>query len=99
MDTDGNKLAESRTYYGNVGDIRNSGVELSLQGALIRTKDIDWSIQMNLAHNKDKILKLPESKTTDFGGFIDGGIWYKEGGSIYNSFRAELMSREKPFIM
>ena len=81
--------AGSRGYYGNVGDIRNSGVELSLQGALIRTKDIDWSIQMNLAHNKDKILKLPESKTTDFGGFIDGGIWYKEGGSIYNSFRAE----------
>ena len=34
-------------------------------------------------------MKLPESKTTDFGGFIDGGIWYKEGGSIYNSFRAE----------
>ena len=81
--------AGSRGYYGNVGDIRNSGVELSLQGALIRTKDIDWSIQLNLAHNKDKILKLPESKTTDFGGFIDGGIWYKEGGSIYNSFRAE----------
>ena len=81
--------AGSRGYYDNIGDIRNSGVELSLQGTLIRTKDIDWSIQMNLAHNKDKILKLPESKTTDFGGFIDGGIWYKEGGSIYNSFRAE----------
>lgn len=81
--------AGSRGYYGNVGDIRNSGVELSLQGSLIHTKDIDWSIQLNLAHNKDKILKLPESKITELGGFVDGGIWYKEGGSIYNSFRAE----------
>lgn len=81
--------AGSRGYYGNIGDIRNSGVELSLQGNLIRTKNVDWSIQVNLAHNKDKILKLPKSKTTELGGFIDGGIWYKEGGSIYNAFRAE----------
>ena len=54
--------AGSRGYYGNVGDIRNMGVELALTGAIIRTKDIDWSVSANISHNKTKILKLPESK-------------------------------------
>lgn len=81
--------AGSRGYYGNVGDIRNSGIELSLQGSLIHTKDVDWSLNLNLSHNKDKILKLPEAKIADFGGFTENSMWYKEGGSLYNPFRAE----------
>ncbi len=81
--------AGSRGYYGNIGDIRNSGVELSLQGSVIRTKDIDWSLMFNISHNKDKILKLPESKITEKGGFTENSMWYKEGGSLYNQFRAE----------
>ena len=32
----------TRGYYGNIGDIRNNGIELTLTGAIIRTKDIDW---------------------------------------------------------
>lgn len=81
--------AGSRGYYGNIGDIRNSGVELSLQGSVIRTRNIDWSLQFNISHNKDKILKLPESKTTELGGFTENSMWYKEGGPLYNQFRAE----------
>lgn len=81
--------AGSRGYYGNIGDIRNSGVELSLQGSVIRTRNIDWSLQFNISHNKDKILKLPESKTTELGGFTESSMWYKEGGPLYNQFRAE----------
>lgn len=74
----------ARGYYGNVGDIRNSGVEVSLQGSVIRTDNVDWTLMFNIAHNKDKILKLPKAKTTEFGGFVDQSIWYKEGGSLYN---------------
>ncbi len=81
--------AGSRGYYGNVGDIRNSGVELSLQGSVIRTRNLEWSLQFNISHNKDKILKLPESKTTELGGFTEKSMWYKEGGPLYNQFRAE----------
>ncbi|EJW95547.1 TonB-dependent receptor plug domain protein [gut metagenome] len=78
--------AGTRGYYGNVGDIRNSGVELSLSGSVIRTDDIDWSLSFNIAHNKDEILKLPASKTMDFGGFTEDRKWYKEGGHLYNYF-------------
>jgi TonB-linked SusC/RagA family outer membrane protein len=81
--------AGSRGYYANVGDIRNSGVELSLQGTLIHTKNLDWTAQFNISHNSDKILKLPESKKDLLGGFISNSKWYKEGGSLYNYMLAE----------
>lgn len=78
--------AGSRGYYGNIGDIRNSGFELSLQGNVVHTRDIDWDLQFNIAHNSDKVLKLPSSKTADFGGFTEDFKWFKEGGHIYNYF-------------
>ena len=74
----------SRGYYGNVGDIRNSGVEANLTGAIIRTKDIDWTVSLNFAHNKGKILKLPASKVLDNGGFLESPYWYEEGGEMLN---------------
>ena len=82
----------SRGYYGNLGDIRNTGVELSLTGAIVRTKDIDWSVTANFSHNSTKVLKLPESKIADNGGFAEANparnfrYWYREGGPLYNAF-------------
>jgi TonB-linked SusC/RagA family outer membrane protein len=87
--------AGTRGYYGNVGDIRNSGVELTLTGAIVRTRDIDWTVSMNLSHNTTKILALPEAKITDNGGFSEtnsGGTyqnWYEIGGSLYTPFLAK----------
>lgn len=78
--------AGSRGYYGNIGDIRNSGFELSLQGTVLRTRDLDWTVQFNIAHNTDKILKLPASKTGTLGGFTESFKWFKEGGHLYNYF-------------
>ena len=81
--------AGSRGYYGNIGDIRNSGIELALQGTLVHTKDIDWNVNFNISHNKDEILKLPEAKIAELGGFTENSRWYKEGGPLYNRFCAE----------
>jgi TonB-linked SusC/RagA family outer membrane protein len=81
--------AGSRGYYGNMGNIRNSGVELSLTGNIVRTNDIDWSISTNLSHNTTKILSLPEAKTADNGGFTESSMWYEVGGPLFNSFRAK----------
>ena len=82
----------TRGYYNNIGDIRNTGVELTLTGHIFRTKDFDWSITANLAHNKTKILKLDSSKKNQYGGFYDKSAmdytlyWYKEGGPLYNGY-------------
>jgi TonB-linked SusC/RagA family outer membrane protein len=81
--------AGSRGYYGNVGDIRNSGVELTLTGAIVHTNDIEWNVSTNLSYNTTKILSLPEAKITDNGGFTEGSMWYEVGAPLYNSFRAK----------
>lgn len=71
------------------------GVELTLTGAIIRTRDIDWTVSANLSHNKTKILSLPESKTAAMGGFNEtnstrlGGNWFEVGGPLYNAYCIE----------
>ncbi|WP_165021551.1 SusC/RagA family TonB-linked outer membrane protein [Dysgonomonas sp. ZJ279] len=42
----------------NVGSLKNSGVELSLNGTPIVTKDLAWEIGGNVAYNKNEITKL-----------------------------------------
>lgn len=74
----------SRGYYGNMGTIRNYGVELSLNFIPIQTKDFEWSISGNISTNKGKIVKLPESKIRDYGGFFESPYWFEEGGDLYN---------------
>ena len=85
----------TRGYYDNIGDIRNQGVELTLNGDIFRTQKFAWNLGINVSHNKGKILKLPESKTKENGGFAATenftGIysWYEEGGDMSNAFLAE----------
>ena len=85
----------SRGYFGNMGDIRNYGVEMALTGAIIRNKLVDWTISGNLSHNKTKILSLPASKIGERGGFAEsnsmrlGQNWYEIGGEMYNTLAVE----------
>lgn len=62
----------------NVGDMDNKGVEVTLNYNAIRTKDFDWDISLNMAHNKNKVTKLSNDfYTADYvlvgGAFIRGG--------------------------
>lgn len=87
------EFSGTRGYYANVGDMRNSGLELSLTATPIRTRDITWSITAMLAHNTTKILKLPQQKTQDYGGYVDNGTghecWYEVGKPLYNMLLPE----------
>jgi hypothetical protein len=76
--------AGSRGYYGNNGDICNYGLELNLSLVPIRTRLVEWAINLNASTNKGKILRLPESKITDYGGFYEAPFWYEVGGDINN---------------
>lgn len=42
----------------NVGEMRNVGVELMLQGTPVRTKNFEWNTQITLQHNANKLLSL-----------------------------------------
>ena len=89
----------ARGYYGNIGDKRSTGVELTLSADIIRKKNLTWNVNFNIAHNKEKILRLPEGKIKVNGGFAETWIpatsgatngsvqmWYEEGGSLYCPF-------------
>lgn len=84
--------AGARGYYGNMGDIRNLGFEVVLNGSLVRTKLVDWDVTFNASSNSTKILSLPESKLVDpangVNGFTESSMWYKIGGPLYNAFRS-----------
>ena len=71
-------------YYGNIGDLRNFGFEFNVTGSPIRTEDLDWSLNFNISHNKTRILKLPESKIKENGGFYEYELWYEEDGEMFN---------------
>lgn len=42
----------------NAGEIQNKGVELSVNGTPIKTKDFSWNIGVNWSRNRNKVLDL-----------------------------------------
>ena len=74
-------------YYDNVGDMRNSGVEVSMNGVLMRTKNFNWSAYLNFTHYDNKILYIPEENKTrnieGYAGYRSGSYYYGEGLPLY----------------
>lgn len=46
------------SYTDNLGQVRNRGIELDVKANIIQRKDLYLSVYANLAHNKNKILKI-----------------------------------------
>lgn len=58
------------SYCLNMGDMRNSGLELVLSADIIRMKDISWGVDFNISHIRNKVLSLPDDiKTTEIEGY------------------------------
>ena len=74
--------------YGNIGDMRNEGVEITLNFDVIRSRNFNWNIYANATHYKNRILKLNEdNKGTDLEGhpgYVSGSYFYGEGLSIHS---------------
>ena len=67
----------------NAGNIQNQGIELSIEGTPIRTKDWRWTIGGNYTLNRGKVKKLdPEVKEWQLMGGYDAApeIWAYENG-------------------
>jgi TonB-dependent starch-binding outer membrane protein SusC len=45
---------------GNEGTLRNRGIELTLRGEVIRTRDFRWTIEGNITYNQNKVVSLPQ---------------------------------------
>lgn len=79
----------------NIGEMNNKGVEVVLNTVLVDKSDFDWSLGLNAAFNKNKIVKLDNSNDPSFEGYEDGGISGDIGqtiqilkvGESYGTFR------------
>lgn len=90
------------TYLSNNGEIQNKGFEFEFTGRILTGKGVNWTLQVNGAYNKNKIISLPdnglERNMQDaiqvYTGNGSEKIWvggYQEGqepGAIYG-FKAE----------
>ena len=77
-------------YYTNIGDMRNSGIELGLSYTIFNTNDLLWSVNANATHYKNKIIYLPDEYKTTFMegyyGYASGNKFIGEGLPL-NTFR------------
>ena len=76
------------SYFDNIGDMSNAGIEVVLNGDVVRTQNVVWSINANITWVKNKIIRLPDSRKdftyTDengksYTGFISGSSLVAEG--------------------
>ena len=69
-----------KTETRNIGTMYNKGIEVELNGDVIRAGGFVWNLNVNATHFKNKITKMPEENPE----IIDGTKKLKEGTSIYD---------------
>jgi TonB-linked SusC/RagA family outer membrane protein len=62
----------------NIGSMSNKGVELQLNFDVVRSKNLNWEMQLNFTSLKNKITKLPDGNT-----ITNGTKRLEEGKDIY----------------
>jgi len=65
----------------NIGSMTNKGVEVDINGILIETRDMSWSLGVNAAYNKNKVTKLTASDE-NAAGIETGGISGGTGNNV-----------------
>ncbi len=70
----------------NVGSVRNSGIEISLNTVNIQTKDWNWETTFNFAHNKNEVREINGTGDRILSKDITTGSLFV--GSSYNNVYA-----------
>ena len=77
------------SYTANIGEVRNTGVELSAFGYLIRNteKNIIWSLSASMVHEKNEIVKISdalkaENEELEARGGSNPNFLYREGEAL-----------------
>ena len=74
-------------YYANVGDMRNTGIEIDLHGVIMKSKDFEWTADLNFTHYRNKITKLDEQRKNTVvdgvPGYESGNYYFGEGKPLY----------------
>lgn len=66
----------------NLGSVSNRGVEIDIDGDIIRNRNWVWNLGLNATFIKNKIVRLPEQHREN--GLINGTKKYMEGHGVYD---------------
>lgn len=92
----------------NIGSVRNSGIEFNVKGLIVDTKDLTFSLALNLSHNKNEVTKLETigAFTAYNGDIIQGSqqalvqgypmgafIGYENSGIIQNKETVDALNK------
>ena len=76
---------ESLKYY-NSGSVENSGYEFQAEAKILKTKNIKFDVDFNLAINKNKILEVPDNINEDDVNLLKNGEYASRiivGGGVH----------------
>ncbi len=68
----------------NIGSMSNKGIEFQLDYDAISTKDWNWTIGFNIAHNKTEILDLGDDEMLSYAG--DSRLKHIVGNSLFTYY-------------
>lgn len=74
----------------NIGDMKNTGFEVTIDGDVIRTRDLRLNLHANLTHYKNEILRLPDNGLPN-NRMDSGTLRRMEGKDMYNLFLKEFV--------
>lgn len=82
--------------YINAGNIQNQGMELVLSANPVQKKDFNWSVNFNLAINRNKVIELADGLDVVYQGwFVDwGGLPQIKVGGSYGDLVATKWARD-----
>ncbi|MBE6291701.1 MAG: TonB-dependent receptor [Bacteroidales bacterium] len=81
------------SYFDNVGDLFNDGIELELSYDIIKKRNINWNVFGNISTLRNRITMLhDDNKTTsyfdlegnEYFGYTSGSFFIAEGASMYS---------------
>jgi TonB-linked SusC/RagA family outer membrane protein len=83
----------------NAGNIQNRGVEFALYSIPVQTKDFEFGLDVNLAHNQTIVKKLhPDVRFIDFGEGVDRfffTVGAYEGGKLGDIYAKRIIKRDE----
>lgn len=75
-------------FWTNAGEIKNSGIDLSLTARVIQTPELNWTTTLNGSYNKNEVVKLTALQPILYGDvpmagtMTEGATIVKEGEAI-----------------
>ncbi|GJM33657.1 MAG: SusC/RagA family TonB-linked outer membrane protein [Saprospiraceae bacterium] len=63
----------------NIGEVENSGIELTLNAVVLDTKDFSWDLNFNAANNKNEVVAIDRIANQ---GILTGGISGGVGNNV-----------------